>query len=314
MKEILGHKNLRQKFTNLIQKNQFPQTSLFYGTGGSGKKMVAKEVSQTLLCESPNFKDYFLKGCGKCQSCLLFEKEQHPDFYLIQAENTSKEKESFSIKPKGKIKVEQVTQVRSKIQYHPMMSDYQIVLIDDAELMTTTTANSLLKILEEPRPHQIFILVTSQFHHILLTIRSRSSKFFFKNISADYCKTIVQDLLKTEDGTFKEDMFEFYSSCFPGAPALIYESLKLPLNLRSYQKVLDTNSFLEANKFVKLILDNQIDINLFLYCLNGYILYLMKKNQKTETTLINWLDKIKAAQRQLGRHIQKDFVLENLFV
>ena len=144
---IIGHKDNRERISGLILKKQFPQTSLWYGQSGIGKKKVVQRVASALLCESPKKKENEIFNCGACGSCQLFLSNNHPDFFLVEPTVPKTKKKTPFDTTRGSIKVEQIQEVKRRLVYAPLMSPYQIVVIDDAELMTKTTANSLLKIL-----------------------------------------------------------------------------------------------------------------------------------------------------------------------
>lgn len=311
---IIGHQNLRKNFSRLITDKQFPQVSLFYGLNGCGKKRVAFEVASVLLCEAPLESSGFLRPCSACHSCLLFTSGNHPDFFTVTPE-VPKSKERSSGRPSGSIKIEQVVELKKKTLYPPLMSAYQVIVIDDADLMTVVTTNSLLKLLEEPRRDQVFIMVTSRFSRILVTIRSRSAKFFFPALKPDEVKTILNPKLTESGSEASPQTLDFYSECFSGSPALIFEALKLPLDAKKMEKILaKDHGFLEVSEMAKEVLASGLDLGLFLQTLRGFCLRRIKAKNRATPAELGFLGKISDAERRLERHISEEFVLENLFL
>lgn len=310
---VIGHTKVRQQLSNLLLKQQFPQTTLVYGLNGCGKKMVVLSLAQALLCENPIRKNEMVQGCDKCRSCLVFASQNHPDFIFIEptASKSQQDKKSAT-KLVGSIKTEQMTEMKSKLVYSPLMSDKQVVVVDDAQLMTNVTANSLLKLLEEPRQHQYFILITSQLHKILMTIRSRATKIFFPPLKE---QEILQILKEQSDQGIDEDLLPFYSECFPGSPSHILAALKIPLAKKEWFALMEgKKSLQEASGFIGKILSQQIDLKLLLQILRGVTLKQIKKQGSATSRELDFFNRIQNAERQLERHIQEEFVLENLFL
>lgn len=311
---IIGHQNLRQSFSRLIAEKQFPQVALFYGLNGCGKKQVAFEVASVLLCEAPQKSAALLVPCGSCRSCGIFAAGNHPDFFTITPE-APKSKDKSPSRPAGSIKIEQIVELKKKILYPPLMSAHQVIVIDDADLMTGVTTNSLLKLLEEPRRDQIFILVTSRFSRILVTIRSRSAKFFFATLKRSEVDAILSAKLAEAGVAATPETIDFYSECFPGSPALICEALKLPLDPKKLDKILaKDHGFLAVSEMAKDVLASGLSLGLFLQTLRGFCLRRIKAGAKATPTELGLLGKISDAERRLERHISEEFVLENLFL
>jgi hypothetical protein len=188
-------------------------------------------------------------------------------------------------------------------------------VIDDADLMTAVTTNSLLKLLEEPRRDQIFIMVTSRFSRILVTIRSRSAKFFFSALKHDEVKAVLNPKLAESGIEVSPQTLDFYFECFPGSPALIFEALKLPLDSKKMDKILaKDHGFIEVSEMAKEVLASGLDLGLFLQTLRSFCLRRIKARTKATPAELGFLSKISDAERRLERHISEEFVLENLFL
>jgi DNA polymerase-3 subunit delta' len=137
---------------------------LFTGPSGVGKELVARTFFGGLLCESgPG------EPCGTCGACGKMERRTHADLVVLE--------------PEGKfIKIGQVRQVASMVHYPPLEGRYRCVLIADAEQLHEAAGNALLKTLEEPSSHTVFILVSSRPHLLLSTIISRCQRLSFSSL------------------------------------------------------------------------------------------------------------------------------------
>lgn len=314
---IVGHHNMRRNLVKLVTTKLFPQTTLFYGLNGSGKKQVALLLAQCLLCEKlPQLADD-LTSCGTCHSCRTFQSGNHPDFFLIAptAPKSQKSADKGTLTTAGSIKTEQIVELKKRILYPPLIGERQVVIIDDAELMTTVTANSLLKILEEPRDGKIFILITRQLSKILVTIRSRASRFFFAPLTTEEVRSIVAKHVVAEGINCPQELLDFYLECFPGSPAHVVAALRMPLDLEKLASVLaKDHRFLEISSMVRDVLAEEFDIKLFLQCLRGFILRHARTGALLDLSEVGFLDRITSAERQLQHYIPAEFVLENLFL
>lgn len=165
--EVLGHQQNKEFLQKLLKPGSRPHALLFYGMGGIGKKMLALHFAKTFLCKSEG-----KKPCGICESCRLMDIENnsfaHPDFYLLTAEEAGKD-----------IKIEQVKEMAKQAAFAPVLSEHKVCIIDDAGQMTAEAANSLLKLLEEPPPGWLFILITQQAERLLPTVLSRVVRLRF---------------------------------------------------------------------------------------------------------------------------------------
>lgn len=180
--EVLGHQQNKEFLQKLLQPGSRPHALLFYGMGGIGKKMLALHFAKTFLCKSAD-----KKPCGICESCRLMDIENnsfaHPDFYLLTAEEAGKD-----------IKIEQVKEMAKQAAFAPVLSEHKVCIIDDAGQITVEAANSLLKLLEEPPPGWLFILITQQAERLLPTVLSRVVRLRFDAPES----SAVQQILKAK--------------------------------------------------------------------------------------------------------------------
>lgn len=138
-----------------------PHALIFAGPEGVGKMLTAGVLSAALLCDSAT------KPCGQCPSCRQFAQNNHPDFSLIRPEGSS-------------IRLEQIRALQHQVSLVPYLGNRRVVVIENSDKMTTQAANSLLKVLEEPPGHAVFVLVTAKRQMLLDTIISRCLTVWFQ--------------------------------------------------------------------------------------------------------------------------------------
>ena len=179
---LIGHAPTANHLRKNIAEDKFPHAVLFSGEEGTGKRLAAEICAAALLCENP------VDGapCGECESCQLTAAHTHPDFYVVEAEET---------KTTRNIKIGQIREMQSEASLRPINSARRVVIIDGAELMNNAAANCLLKTIEEPPSQTIFILLTANRSSLLMTIRSRCSTVNFDKLST----TDIRDALISRD-------------------------------------------------------------------------------------------------------------------
>jgi DNA polymerase-3 subunit delta' len=150
-----------------IEKKRVPHAFLFYGADGIGKRTTALVFAKALNCEKGG-KD----ACDACPSCRKIDRGNHPDVLVI--------------KPEGQfIKVADIREMQDRMRFRPLEGERRVVMIDDAERMNITSANSLLKTLEEPSLTNVIVLVSSRPHLLPMTILSRCQRLRFNPLQRD---------------------------------------------------------------------------------------------------------------------------------
>ena len=170
--EVCGQDTIVKIITNSILNNQINHAYLFAGPRGTGKTSIAKIFGRIVNCQNPNG----CIPCGKCPSCL--EKNNSDIIEIDAASNNG---------------VDEIRELRNKVNLVPAFGKYKVYIIDEVHMLTTGAFNALLKTLEEPPTHVIFILATTDPHKIPETIISRCQRLDFKRISDD---AIVENLTK----------------------------------------------------------------------------------------------------------------------
>lgn len=162
--DICGHEKIVHFLQSAILNGNLAQAYLFSGPSKLGKQAIANKFIASLFCQNSE-KDL---PCGVCSSCQQIKNEIHPDFYVTtQAINEKTEKLSRSIV------IDQIRNLKYKLQQGTLLNGYKIALIKEAHLMNLNTANALLKILEEPTKNTIIILLADDASSLPQTIASR---------------------------------------------------------------------------------------------------------------------------------------------
>lgn len=146
-----------QHLVQAKQQQRLPHAQLLAQPKGSGKLAFVMQAAKLLLCESNQ-----ATSCDTCRSCHLFSQQTHPDFYLLEPEETGK-----------KIKIDQIRSLNQQLTQSKHLANYKVAVLSPAEAMNMAAANALLKTLEEPQPQVILFLLSDNSHVLLPTIRSR---------------------------------------------------------------------------------------------------------------------------------------------
>jgi DNA polymerase-3 subunit delta' len=168
-RDITGHELPIALLKSALSHERLAHAYLFHGEGHIGKSLTATRLAQALNCEQPSPADD-RDSCDLCRSCLQIAARTHPDYVVIEPDQEL---------ATPQIKIEQVRDIEHQFIYRPLMGERKICLIDDADRLTIGAANALLKTLEEPPGHGLFILISSRPQALPITIRSRCQSLRF---------------------------------------------------------------------------------------------------------------------------------------
>ncbi len=177
--EVVGQTHIIQTLKNAIVQNRIAHAYLFCGPRGTGKTSIAKIFAKTLNCT--NSQD---APCGVCKNCKMAANGSHPDIIEIDAASNNG--------------VDEVRNLIDKVKYAPMQGKYKIYIIDEVHMMTSGAFNALLKTIEEPPAHVIFIFATTEPNKVLPTIISRCQRFDFNKVSMHDIKYRLSVVCKNE--------------------------------------------------------------------------------------------------------------------
>ena len=177
--EVVGQTHIIQTLKNAIVQNRIAHAYLFCGPRGTGKTSIAKIFAKTLNCT--NSQD---APCGVCENCKMAANGSHPDIIEIDAASNNG--------------VDEVRNLIDKVKYAPMQGKYKIYIIDEVHMMTSGAFNALLKTIEEPPAHVIFIFATTEPNKVLPTTISRCQRFDFNKLSMHDIKYRLSVVCKNE--------------------------------------------------------------------------------------------------------------------
>ncbi|ALL11637.1 DNA polymerase III subunit gamma/tau [Bacillus thuringiensis] len=163
--ELIGQNHIKQTIQNALKLAKFSHAYMFTGPRGTGKTTIAKLIATSLNCENLNNEG---EPCNECSQCKAIRGNSHADVLEIDAASNNG--------------VEQIREIREQVAYAPGTGKYKVYIIDEVHMLSTGAFNALLKTLEEPPKHVIFILATTDVHKIPATIISRCQRFDFRRI------------------------------------------------------------------------------------------------------------------------------------
>lgn len=174
-RDLAGHRQLLELIAGAASRGTLPQSLIFAGPDGVGKRTAALALAQVLNCSAPKGLD----ACGVCGSCTRIARLVHADILLVEPGDT------------GAIKVDQVRDASERTAYRPFEGRRRVVIVDDADTMLPEAQNALLKTLEEPPAASMFVLVTSRPDLLLPTVRSRCQRLRFGPLATDEVASVL---------------------------------------------------------------------------------------------------------------------------
>jgi DNA polymerase III subunit gamma/tau len=179
--EVVGQEHIIETLRNAVVAQRFAHAYLFAGPRGTGKTTTARLLAKALNCLS---EDMAARPCAECENCLAVNQGRFLDLIEIDAaSNTS---------------VEDVRDLREKINFSPNLGRYKVYIVDEVHMLSTAAFNALLKTLEEPPGHAIFILATTEVHKIPATVLSRCQRHEFRRLPAAEIAAYLKQIAETE--------------------------------------------------------------------------------------------------------------------
>lgn len=187
--EIIGQKHVVSTLQNAIKAQDIAHAYLFCGPRGTGKTTMARVFAKTINCNNSKSLDTV---CLKCFVCAGVEKGNFIDLIEIDAASN-----------RG---IDDIRELKESVRISPNTGKYKVYLVDEAHMLTKEASNALLKMLEEPPSHSIFILATTEPHKLLSTIISRTQRFDFHFLTAQEIASRLRDLLKRENKKLEDSV------------------------------------------------------------------------------------------------------------
>ncbi len=184
---LIGQEHIVKTLINQIITGRFGHAYLFTGTRGTGKTSAAKIFAKAINCLEP------INGspCGKCDACKALADSSNIDVIEIDAASNNG--------------VNEIRELREKVQYPPVSCKYKVYIVDEVHMLTGPAFNALLKTLEEPPKHAVFILATTEVHKIPATILSRCMRFDFRLISTERIADLISDIYDEQGKQYEKE-------------------------------------------------------------------------------------------------------------
>lgn len=269
--DVVGQDKVIDVIRNEILNNKISHAYLFSGPRGTGKTTTAKIIAKLVNCK--NLVDGV--ACEKCDSCLNFKNSN--DIVEIDAASNNG--------------VDEIRELRDKINLVPSIGKYKVYIIDEVHMLTTQAFNALLKTLEEPPAHAIFILATTELYKIPLTVASRCQKFQFSKISNNEIVNRLKKIIECENISLSEDILYEISRLSDGG---LRDAINMLDQLISYKSDnITTEDVYKINGTV-----SYNDMYNFIVC--------MKENNAAD--IINFIEKIDNEGKNISKFTEEFIV------
>jgi len=196
--EVMGQEHVKKSLKNQIEKGHIHHAFLFYGPRGVGKTTMARLLASSVNCNTRNEKKTESpEPCGECAACLEIREGRNLD--VIEIDGASHNS------------VDHVREIQDTLPLSPAKGPYKIYIIDEVHMLSTSAFNALLKSLEEPPPHVIFIFATTEKHKIPMTVVSRCQEYHFQKLREESVLECLKNIAKLSNVEIEDDaLFGIY--------------------------------------------------------------------------------------------------------
>ncbi|PIR89382.1 MAG: hypothetical protein COU07_00585 [Candidatus Harrisonbacteria bacterium CG10_big_fil_rev_8_21_14_0_10_40_38] len=255
--DLLGQEHIIEILKNAAIRDRIAHGYLFYGTRGSGKTTVARILAKVANCETrAKDKKFHDKGepCNTCPRCIELDEGRALDVVEIDAASN-----------RG---IDEIRSLKESVRLSPTVAKHKIYIIDETHQLTKEAFNALLKTLEEPPAHAIFILATTEFEKVPATISSRTQRFHFKKLPIESIIKKLETISKTEKMDIEKDAIELIAAVADGsfrdAETLIDQitSLEDKVTVESVEKIIGKVGFTRIAELAGFILENDLNKSL----------------------------------------------------
>lgn len=260
--ELLGQEVLTKTLTHSILNNKLSQAILLTGIRGVGKTSSARIIAKTINCSDANKQNDHVIPCDHCDNCISCNKANHPDIIEIDAASYTS--------------VEDVRQIIKGSEYKPLLGKHKLFIIDEVHMISKNAFNALLKILEEPPEHVIFIFATTEVRKIPVTVLSRCQRYDLRRFTVDETTQLIQNISNFENIKITNEAIKLIAIKSEGSARDAVSLLEQAVNYNNGE-----NSSIEISLINKMIGATDIHITLKL------IKLIVASNAKDALALLN---------------------------
>ncbi|MFA6097727.1 MAG: DNA polymerase III subunit gamma/tau [Candidatus Paceibacterota bacterium] len=244
--EVVGQEHVVKTIQNAIKRGKIAHAYLFSGPRGTGKTTVARILAKTINCKDP----VDGKPCNKCSVCVDMNQNRFLDLIEIDAATHTQ--------------VDKIRDLIEKINFAPTSGKYKVYIIDEVHMLSKGAFNALLKTLEEPPQHAVFILATTEAHKVPATIISRCQKFDFRRLKIGEIKKCLAEIAEKEGVKVEGKVFDFIATNSNGglrdSQSLLGQILSLgdsEVTMKEVQEILAVVDIAKAIGLVDLIAEKK---------------------------------------------------------
>ena len=253
LKDLLGHEHIVTILQNAVKEDRLSHAYLFHGTRGTGKTTTARLLAKLANCHKI-IEDQNKNGgepCDKCFACESINNGQALDVLEIDAASN-----------RG---IDEIRNLQEKVRLSPSSLKYKIFIIDEVHMLTTAAFNALLKTLEEPPKHAIFVLATTEIEKVPITISSRTQKLTFKKLPKDIIVQKLQTISKNEKIDIDNESLELVAQLAEGSlrdAESIFDQVTTNNNQKITAKDIEKTLGISVNNNITILLNNIFENNI----------------------------------------------------
>ena len=240
--EVAGQEHIVQTLKNAVAGDLLSHAYLFSGPRGSGKTSVARLLAKAINCSSAGLEVNKGEPCNTCASCEEINHGRAIDLVEIDAASN-----------RG---IDEMRELREGIAFAPVKLKYKVFIIDEAHQLTKEAANALLKTLEEPPSHAVFILATTEAHKMISTIASRCQRFDFRKLTVPEITEKLKEIAKAENANINKEALQLIALNAGGA---VRDALGLLDKVLTFHSILDTKEDIGTDTIKTLL--GLVDLN-----------------------------------------------------